>query len=541
MEALLTYCIQVNVLLVILYLGYLLLLRSLTFYQLNRYYFGIGGLFALGYPFLDIVALFKHHVEPVGELVAYLPGILPTEPTTAIHISLQHLVLAVIGLGAGLLFGKFLIQLWSLYRIHRNSEHASWREYIYRNVFFPIAPFSFLNRIYLNKEQHADTELQDILAHERVHVRGYHTLDILLFEILIMICWYNPILWLMRRSVRQNLEFLTDQQVINTGVDKQAYQYALLQVSKQGETIAIANQFNFKLLKSRIMMMNKKRSSRLAISKYICLIPLIIFVAAAFTVSKADSKIAEVVQLTQQTHVNSLSRSLDLLVDEVPQLAAVSPQDTSKKVGKTIQGSGRVIGFSIKDKDSSGVQLTAGDSLQTSGRQVVIIKNTKSTAGQNPLYVVNGVKKPIEFDVQEINPNDIAEIYILKGEQAINTYGNEAKDGVISVTLKGYQGKRELSLESKGGKPAGAILAQPSKNQSSVVKIRGVNAGTDAPLFIVDGVLVDQAEGKLENLNPDEIKSISVVKDAKSLAEYGDKAKGGLIIISTKEGKQVQP
>lgn len=538
MEALLTYFIQVNVLLVILYLGYLLLLRSLTFYQLNRYYFGIGGLFALGYPFLDIVALFKHHVEPVGELVAYLPGILPAEPTTAIHISLQHLVLAVIGLGAGLLFGKFLIQLWSLYRIHRNSEHASWREYIYRNVFFPIAPFSFLNRIYLNKEQHADTELQDILAHERVHVRGYHTLDILLFEILIMICWYNPILWLMRRSVRQNLEFLTDQQVINTGVDKQAYQYALLQVSKQGETIAIANQFNFKLLKSRIMMMNKKRSSRLAISKYICLIPLIIFVAAAFTVSKADSKIAEVVQLTQQTTVNSLSLNSPSLEERTPLVSVTSSQDTSKHAPKSVKGT--VLGMSIQ-ADAAGAAKVLGDTLSSARKPVFVIRGNKSRNGEFPLYVVNGVKKPIEFDVQEINPNDIAEIYILKGEQAINTYGNEAKDGVISVTLKGYQGKRELSLESKGEKPAGAILSQPSKNQSSVVKIRGVNAGADAPLFIVDGVLVDQAEGKLENLNPDEIKSISVVKDAKSLAEYGDKAKGGLIIISTKEGKQVQP
>src|SRR5690606_40407857 len=92
----------------------------------------------------------------------------------------------------------------------------------------------------------------------------------------------------MRRAVRQNLEYLTDQQVLNKGVDRQTYQYSLLNVSKQGASLGLSNRFNFKFLKKRIMMMNKKKSSKLELSKYAFLLPIVIFSAGAFTVSRAE-------------------------------------------------------------------------------------------------------------------------------------------------------------------------------------------------------------------------------------------------------------
>lgn len=530
MEAVLTYFIQVNVLLVLLYLGYLLLLRSLTFYKLNRSYFLLGGLFALCYPFLPIGALFSEHVEPVGELVAFLPGLLPSQPVEVVNISLQHVLLAIMTLGAALLLLKFFIQLGSLYRIHRNSVDASWREYIYRNVLFPIAPFSFFNRIYLNEAQHAEPELQDILAHEREHVKGHHTLDILLYECLIMLCWYNPLVWFMRKSVRQNLEFLTDQEVINTGVDKQAYQYALLHVAQQGEHVAIANQFNFKLLKSRIMMMNKKRSSSLALSKYLCLIPLIIFVAAAFTVTKADTKIAEVVQLTQQTVIHTAAQEVVAEVDTV-----VSPQDTIKKAAKKVTGS--VMGVTVKADGT--VETLAGDSLITGGKAVVRLGPVRQE-GQLPLVVVNGVKKPLTFNIQELHADDIAQVNILKGETATATYGAEAKDGVISITLKGHQGKSEgevkgFQVQTVKGLEVGTGRLADTKRPTITIRSRGANDPN--PLIVIDGVPVEPAGYKLEDLNPNSIESITVIKDEKSLALYGDKAKDGVVFITTREGK----
>src|SRR5690606_18942893 len=119
-------------------------------------------------------------------------------------------------------------------------------------------------------------------------------------------CWYNPFVWLMRRSVRQNLEFLTDQQVLNKGIDRQAYQYSLLHVTQQGASVDIGNQFNFKTLKKRIMMMNKRRSSKLELSKYAFLLPVLILVGASFTVSKTEGEIEKAVSMAKETDMAQL-------------------------------------------------------------------------------------------------------------------------------------------------------------------------------------------------------------------------------------------
>ena len=300
MENLLTYIIQVNLLLSIIYLGYVGLLKGLTFYSLNRFYFLIGGLFAFIYPFLDLKSLFVQRgldMGVVGEQISFYIG----DQEIQEKLTLAGLVELVFILGAVLLLLKFLFQLFSLLRIHLHSTADQWRTYFFRNVFIPIVPFSFLNKIYVNRGQHLEAELKDIFKHEDIHVKGLHSLDILLFEMILVCCWYNPFVWFMRRAIRQNLEFLTDQQVLDKGIDKQTYQYSLLNVSKKGTSIGLSNQFNFKLLKRRIMMMNKKRSSKIELSKYAFLLPIFLLTGAAFTVSKAEENIEGVVEKANET------------------------------------------------------------------------------------------------------------------------------------------------------------------------------------------------------------------------------------------------
>src|SRR5690606_14111839 len=119
---------------------------------------------------------------------------------------------------------------------------------------------------------------------------------ILLFEMILVVCWYNPFVWLVRKAVRENLEYLTDQEVLNKGMDKQTYQYSLLHVTQRGIAVGMSNHFNFKTLKKRIMMMNKKRSSNLELSKYVFLLPVFLIAGASFTVSKAEKNIENLVE-----------------------------------------------------------------------------------------------------------------------------------------------------------------------------------------------------------------------------------------------------
>lgn len=136
------------------------------------------------------------------------------------------------------------------------------------------APCSFGNTIFINPEKYDWETYNQILIHEKVHVSGLHTLDILLAEIAVVWQWFNPFVWLYRREVENNLEFLTDASVLqHREVERSAYQLSLLRVSAPHLPFSITNNYNQSLLKRRIVMMNSKRSSR--VWKYFFLIPIL--------------------------------------------------------------------------------------------------------------------------------------------------------------------------------------------------------------------------------------------------------------------------
>ncbi|WP_367210283.1 M56 family metallopeptidase [Sphingobacterium sp. R2] len=554
MESLLTYIIQVNLLLGIIYLGYIGLLKGLTFYVLNRVYFLAGGLFAFVYPFLDLKSLFVQRGLNMG-LVGEQISLYITKPEVQQQLTLGRLVEITFMVGAMVLLAKFVFQLLSLLRIHLNSKSDQWRTYLFRNVLIPIVPFSFLNKIYVNKGQHQDAELKDIFKHEDIHVKGLHSVDILLFEMILVCCWYNPFVWLMRRAIRQNLEFLTDQQVLDKGVDKQAYQYSLLNVSKKGGSVGLSNQFNFKLLKRRIVMMNKKRSSKIALSKYAFLLPVFLLTGAAFTVSKAEGSIEGVVEQVNKTRVIQLGK--DLQVD------VALPATISSKVSKPLA------------EDLLTRQMTKG-TLKPKGVMDTIHFRTNMNSVKEPLYIVEG--KEVNSNMMSAIPSsEIESINVIKNNgKAI--YGEKGKNGVILVTLRKngspmvmnqpftftYDKKDDAVNVPKikmNGNPTKVVVAsyksinttEPDlkgrtegisgniiglsddgarKAAVRSIEFRGVNASKENPLLVIDGKIVENAQ--LSGLDPNTIDNISVLKNNPATARYGDQAENGVVIVTTK-------
>lgn len=557
MESLLTYIIQVNLLLGIIYLGYIGLLKGLTFYVLNRIYFLAGGLFAFVYPFLDLKSLFVQRGLNMG-LVGEQISLYITKPEVQQQLTLGRLVEIVFMVGAMVLLAKFVFQLLSLLRIHLNSKSDQWRTYLFRNVLIPVVPFSFLNKIYVNKGQHQDAELKDIFKHEDIHVKGLHSVDILLFEMILVCCWYNPFVWLMRRVIRQNLEFLTDQQVLDKGVDKQAYQYSLLNVSKKGGSVGLSNQFNFKLLKRRILMMNKKRSSKIALSKYAFLLPVFLLTGAAFTVSKAEGSIEGVVEQVNKTRVIQLGK--DLQVD------VALPATISSKVSKPLA------------EDLLTRQMTK-DTLKPKGVMDTIHFRTNMNSVKEPLYIVEG--KEVNSNMMSAIPSsEIESISIIK-DNGKAIYGEKGKNGVILVKLNGNglldiknpllkfnkRNKETLSLvpilstlkeirnnpeimqaeysykikdvkapelehNIKGGAASGSSKEVITSGGPMRVRIGAVPGSNGNPLFVIDGKIVENAQ--LSGLDPNTIDNISVLKNNPATARYGDQAENGVVIVTTK-------
>jgi hypothetical protein len=139
------------------------------------------------------------------------------------------------------------------------------------------APCSFGNTIFINPEKYDWETYNQILIHEKIHVSGRHTLDILLAEIALVIQWFNPFAWLYRREVENNLEFLTDDNVLlDATIERSAYQLSLLRVSAPHLPSGLTSNYNQSLLKRRIVMMNSQRSSLHTIWKYFFLLPLLI-------------------------------------------------------------------------------------------------------------------------------------------------------------------------------------------------------------------------------------------------------------------------
>jgi BlaR1 peptidase M56 len=123
--------------------------------------------------------------------------------------------------------------------------------------------------------------LKEIIRHEFVHVKQKHTIDILFAEFLCIINWYNPFVWLMRKAIRQNLEFIADNNVLQSGFDRKQYQYLLLKVIGVSQ-FSITQQFNFSSLKKRIAMMNKLKSAKVHLIKFLFALPLTAILLLAF-------------------------------------------------------------------------------------------------------------------------------------------------------------------------------------------------------------------------------------------------------------------
>ncbi|WP_116495448.1 M56 family metallopeptidase [Balneicella halophila] len=131
-----------------------------------------------------------------------------------------------------------------------------------------MAPFSFLNTIFIPQDLMDEEGYRQIILHEMEHVKQRHSYDILILEILTIIQWCNPFVWLLKRAVHENHEYLADNAVLATGVKRGNYKLLLLNQC-MGDTIFIASPFNYSLIKNRIKMMNKIKSPKIANLKYL--------------------------------------------------------------------------------------------------------------------------------------------------------------------------------------------------------------------------------------------------------------------------------
>ena len=206
----------------------------------------------------------------------------------------ELVVLIVYGVVTCVLLLRFLWQLFSIILLKNNSQTA----YIHDTEVYVLTndegPFSFFNWIFINPERHKSDEIEEIMMHELTHCQQLHSIDIIFAELFCVVFWFNPFVWLLKREVRLNLEYLADNSVLANGKDNKEYQYHLLGLTYRKNVATITNNFNVLPIKKRIKMMNKKETKGILKAKYMLYIPLVAMLLAVSNIETIARNVAKV-------------------------------------------------------------------------------------------------------------------------------------------------------------------------------------------------------------------------------------------------------
>ncbi len=182
-----------------------------------------------------------------------------------------------------------MIQIWLKIRKSEVENKIGFRLVLLEKE---TTPFSFLNYVFVNRNQMNDAGYNRMIIHELEHVKQGHSFDVMILELLTAFQWFNPFMWLLRRAIRENHEFLADRAVLNTGASRGEYKQLLLNQFIGGQLV-LANNFNYSLIKKRIKMMSKINSPKIALTKTIIGVLAAVALIIAFACEQKESVVNE--------------------------------------------------------------------------------------------------------------------------------------------------------------------------------------------------------------------------------------------------------
>ena len=396
----LIYLLKVNIAIVVLYLVYKLVFQRDTLFIIKRMVLLFAMVFVLVFPLIDVFAEWlkslnnsEVYVFDLNTIVYYAQSYdiaaVEVVPKLSFFEIAQIALATLYFTGVAFCVGRFIMQIFSVLKIifSARKETVNGADILVSN--HAVSPFSFFGKIIVNEKTRSSADLDEILLHEQTHVRQWHSADVALSEMLCAFAWLNPAVWMLKKEIRLNLEYLADSAVIANGCDAQHYQFNLVQLSYQKNLTTITNNFNFSPLKKRIIMMKKNATSRKGILKYALLLPVIALLTGLNVIA----------------NVKSIS-DVENFVSELTEKSA--------KEATTLN-------------DDVSTSPTFGYPPKTN--------NELEQIPENVLIVVDG-KKITKDDLKTINPDDIHSIEVLKDKSATKIYGEKGKNGVIIVTTK---------------------------------------------------------------------------------------------------------
>ncbi len=284
------YSLEVAICWSVLYLVYIIFLKRETFFSVNRVYLLGSLMLGLIIPFIRMIdwqwqrdVVLSEPLEFISVGPSYIASTVTTTPVVDnFSISPMHVLMCVYIIGALFMTARFLFGMRKIYRLYTEGTKTKKDSFILVETNSYHLPFSFLNYVFFSKAVNFNEEIKHIIHHELTHIKSRHSLDVLFIEALHILFWWNPLIYLYKKEIRQVHEYAADAMVL-TDTNQKIYGQILLGQSESGLEIALAHHFFHSHLKQRIMMMYKEKSGRSALVKYLLAVPFIILLAFIFS------------------------------------------------------------------------------------------------------------------------------------------------------------------------------------------------------------------------------------------------------------------
>nr|WP_315148792.1 M56 family metallopeptidase [uncultured Flavobacterium sp.] len=449
METLFIYLVKSSGLIGLFYLSYFALLRKETFFNSNRWYLLAGLISSVVLPMLVFTKIVWVDPTPSNFDWSKLPVTAPIKEES-FEINWFLVVSFLYSIGILVFLIKFAFDFYSLNKVLKGKIIQKQADFKFIDITENVSPFSYFNSIVYNSSLYSDTELENILEHEKVHSAQNHTVDVLISRLFCIVFWFNPFVWLYQKAILQNLEFIADSEASKNISDKKAYQLTLLKITTQENCVVLTNHFYQSLIKKRIVMLNKNQSNKRNYWKYALVLPLLGAFVFFFQV-----KVIAQEKVSEQTIVEN-SKPVEKSVDVYKINKNTTDAELKEKVNALKEKYDITLAFSGVERNSKN-ELTA-----------------------------------IKVDLKK--GKEITQKMATKGTEPIKTFGiivSKNENGLLTVDF----GTDETVINKK------SVLISPDAPSVSIEK----------EIFI-DGAKASQED--LDKLDQNEIESIDVNKNS---------------------------
>ncbi|MDA9888322.1 TonB-dependent receptor plug domain-containing protein [Flavobacteriaceae bacterium] len=397
-------------------------------FSFNRHFLLSGLLISVVLPFVSIKRIVQITWDP---LMAQGP-FEPVAQTTLEKPSFEQILMVLIGAGSACVLLWILFKLAVLIRllIQAKTIQKKRPKLLLSNAV--RGPFSFINAVVFPTHLYQSEAYELMLTHEKIHVKQWHSLDILLTHIMFVFTWWNPFLWWYKKGVVENLEFLTDQLTVAATKDLKAYQYILLKQSMPLDRLSLVHPFYHSFLKKRIMMLNNETNKKNPWAS-ILLAPLLVGFIFAFN-TEVVAQIAPPPPPTSPINYDTIPPPPPIFEKSVVSNSRFSVNISATSSEKDLKEGCKTL------FDKFGVQLSFKNIKRNAAGKITGIKASfKTASGNKGVYAVSG-NKPIS--------NFIFEVSLNQNEQLTDAGFKAAKSNPKLV--KGYKSSRVVVRNEDG-------------------------------------------------------------------------------------------